>query len=128
MNKDLLKSKILLVLVMAVFSRSLLGQSLPTVTPPSPSTQQFMKYVDYPVGSCTGVPEINIPLYTIKSGDLTVPISISYHSSGVKPSDPNGFVGLGWSINAGGKISRTVVGQVDEVPTALPSPFYTTNQ
>lgn len=99
------------------------AQELPKVTLPSPSTQQFMKYVDYPVGSFTGVPDIEIPLYTIKEGDLSVPIVLRYHASGAKPSDPNGFTGMGWSLSAGGKISCTIMGRSD-FRTPYPANFY----
>jgi YD repeat-containing protein len=88
---------------------------------------QFQKYGDYPVGDFTGIPDINIPLYTIKEGDITLPISLSYHASGIKPTDVNGFVGLGWSLNAGGKISRTIMDEADDA-AAPTSPFYTASQ
>lgn len=84
------------------------------VIPPSPQAQQFMKYIDYPVDYSSGLPKIDIPVYTIQCGDLTLPISISYHSSGLKPSEDTGFIGLGWTLNYGGIISRTMKGYPDE--------------
>jgi hypothetical protein len=85
------------------------------VSPPSPQSASFQRYGDYPVGHVTGVPEISIPLFTINTGKLTLPISMSYHASGFKPRDNSGILGLGWSLHAGGRISRTVVADPDEL-------------
>lgn len=86
------------------------------VIPPSPGTAQFQKYGDYSVSGYTGVPGISVPLYTIKAGDITVPIYLSYHASGTKVDEiryPN-IVGLGWTLQVGGVISREIRGVPDE--------------
>src|SRR5579863_5071006 len=41
-------------------------------------------------------------------------IGISYHASGLKVAEIASWVGLGWSLNAGGMIIRTVRGAPDE--------------
>jgi hypothetical protein len=89
-------------------------ETIPEVIPPSPDAAALGKYGNIPVGLHTGVPQIDIPLYTIKSGSLTLPISISYHASGIKVNEIASWVGLGWSLNAGGAVSRSVVGGCDE--------------
>lgn len=90
-------------------------QAFPTVIPPSPTSQEFQKYLGYPVSYATGVPEISIPLYTIKEGDLTIPISLSYHASGIKVTQPAYPFGYGWSLTPGLRISRTIMGKPDEL-------------
>ncbi|HEY5744732.1 MAG TPA: hypothetical protein VIU12_01540 [Chryseolinea sp.] len=85
-----------------------------TVIPPSPDVAALGKYGSIPVGLNTGIPEISIPLFTINTGKLSLPISLSYHASGIKVSELASWVGLGFSLNAGGVISRTVVGLCDE--------------
>lgn len=65
------------------------------------------------VGTYSGVPEISVPLYTINVKDLTIPISISYNSSGIQAGAEASRVGLGWSLNAGGTISREILGLDD---------------
>jgi YD repeat-containing protein len=87
---------------------------IPKVIPPSPDAAELGKYGNTPVGLHTGIPDISIPLYTVKSGNLEVPISISYHASGIKVSEIASWVGLGWSLNAGGVVSRCTVGKSDE--------------
>jgi len=88
--------------------------NFPTVVPPSPDAQGFMQYGAYPVDYCTGIPKIDIPLYEIKSGQLDLPISLSYHGGGIRVNDIASVPGLGWSLNAGGMVSRTVMGLPDE--------------
>ena len=61
----------------------------------------------------TGIPNISVPIYNIKYRDLTLPISLSYHAGGIKIEEEASWVGLGWSLNAGGVISRTIRGKND---------------
>jgi hypothetical protein len=96
------------------------AQQLPTIMPPSPSAAAFARYGEIPVDHSTGVPSIEIPIYSIKSGKVKLPITLSYHASGIKVSDVASTAGLGWVLNAGGMISRTVYGQQDELATSPP--------
>ncbi|CAL1516427.1 hypothetical protein [Chitinophaga sp. MM2321] len=105
-------------LVLMLISYRGVGQTTPEiqlskVIGPSPTAASIQKYGDFKVGTYTGVPNINIPLYTIQLKDLTVPISISYHGGGIKVDEEASRVGLGWSLNAGGSISRNVLGLDD---------------
>ncbi len=86
----------------------------PEYTVHSPNVTSLGKYGEYPVDLSTGVPKIEIPLYTIKSGRLTLPISVSYHASGIKVDQESSFVGLGWVLNAGGVITRVLKDRPDE--------------
>ena len=92
--------------------------SLPEITPPDPAAREFMKYGEIPVNYSTGVPQIEIPLYTVKGKKLELPISISYHASGVKVTDIASSVGLGWVLNCGGIVTRSILGKRDEDPGA----------
>ncbi len=84
------------------------------IVPPSPEASAFAKYGDIPVGKYTGIPNITIPLYTAGSGDFQLPITLSYHAAGIKVDEIASSVGLGWVLNAGGVITRTVMGKKDE--------------
>jgi hypothetical protein len=90
--------------------------SLPKISPGSPEQASIAKFGNYKVNLFTGLPDISIPLYEIKCGELTLPISISYHASGIKVNDCGSWVGIGWSLNAGASITRKVMGLPDEMP------------
>jgi hypothetical protein len=115
MIKKLLKVVLLLLVVYSVYGQQA-GDfiSLKNFTPPSPEAAAFAKYGEIPVDLSTGVPQISVPLFDIKSRKLGFPISLSYHASGIKVEDIATPVGLGWVINCGGSISRTVIGKADE--------------
>jgi len=83
--------------------------------PPSPNASSLGMYADAPVDLYTGIPKIEIPLYDIKIDDYTLPISLSYHSGGIKVEENASWVGLGWSLNAGGVVTRVVRGLPDEL-------------
>ena len=67
-----------------------------SVIPPSPEVASMMKYVDIPVSYFTGQPQIEIPIYTITEGSLSVPISLSYKGGGIKQNELPGVISSGW--------------------------------
>lgn len=79
----------------------------------SPAAAGATKYGDYGVSYALGLVDVSIPLYEIKSHSLTLPISLSYDSGGVRVDDVSGPVGLNWTLEAGGVITRTVLGRDD---------------
>lgn len=90
------------------------SQELPKGIPASPFFAEIMKYGDCKVGNFTGVPDISIPLYVIKEGDIEVPVVLKYHAAGSKPDMVNGMVGMGWTLHFGPNITRTVRNKKDE--------------
>lgn len=83
-------------------------KGLPSYVPASPTVASLMQYADCPVSYYTGVPEIAVPLYEIDIDGYKLPITLSYHASGIRADQEASWVGLGWSLHAGGAISRTV--------------------
>ncbi len=81
--------------------------------PQSPEVAAFDKFSNS-VNMYTGVPTIALPLYTFKGRELSLPISLSYDASGIKVEQIATHVGLGWSLNYGGVISRQVNGHPDD--------------
>lgn len=79
----------------------------------SPTTTAIAKFTDFPVGAYSGTPDISIPLYTINTGFVSVPVTLSYHAGGFRVNENAGSSGLGWSIMAGGVINRSVLGIED---------------
>jgi len=84
-----------------------------SLIPPSPNAASFQKYGLTPVSFNTGVPNISIPVYEVKTGDLSMPITLSYHYNGLKPKEEASWAGLGWNLNVGGCITRMKRGAID---------------
>ena len=62
-------------------------QQEPNILPPSPTAAELGKYGFIPVGLATGTAQVGVPLYTFKTRNLEVPISLSYQSK-----DPSVYV------------------------------------
>ncbi|QLC65926.1 fibronectin type III domain-containing protein [Flavobacterium sp. LPB0248] len=111
MNRNLI---FIFYFLIALFTRfSLNAQSAPQLTPPAPNAAALAKYADIPISKYSGVPSISVPIYTINIAEFQLPISISYHASGIKAAQESSSVGLGWALNAGGVITRQVKGLDD---------------
>src|SRR5690554_1424036 len=102
-----LSKLVTLVIFLFIFFNSQ-GQQLPNVVPPSPEAAQLAKFVETPVSHYNGTPNIYIPLFEINSGGVTIPIGISYHAKGIQVAEIASRIGLGWTLNAGGVITRQV--------------------
>jgi hypothetical protein len=89
----------------------------PNLIPPSPDASALGKYAEFPVGLYTGTLPIIVPIYNVSDGDLKVPIDLSYCASGNKVEEAASLVGLGFSLNAGGAIMRSVRNLPDDYPT-----------
>ncbi|MDR2121530.1 MAG: hypothetical protein LBP34_00255 [Flavobacteriaceae bacterium] len=89
------------------------------ITSPSPVSEELGRYGNIQVGLFTGSPNIDIPVYDFKEGDLNVPVRLSYTTSGVRVDDINKQLGISWNLVAGGVITRTVRGKPDEKTTYL---------
>ena len=92
------------------------GTKLSQIVPPSPNAASLAKYGNIPVSYHTGLPKVNIPIYQWgnKNAGLEFSASLDYHAGGVKVDEIASNVGLGWALNAGGAISRTMRGLPDE--------------
>ena len=116
-----MKKTVLLSIVFFLYIQPAVSQELPTIIPPSPTAFELGKYGQIPVGMFSGTTNLSIPLYNFKAGNLSVPISLSYNSNGIKVDQLSSNVGLGWSLNAGGVITRIVKDEADgENPTIFP--------
>jgi hypothetical protein len=82
--------------------------------PVSPNAASLGTYGEIQVSPATGIPNITIPIYTLQVDGVSVPISLSYHASGIQVNELATAVGLKWTLNAGGGIFRSVSGKPDE--------------
>ncbi len=73
----------------------------------TPSVASLGQHGELPVNLYTGSVSYSLPISTLRSSVTDINISISYNSSGIRVDDKASTVGLGWSLNAGGMITRT---------------------
>lgn len=83
------------------------------VMPPSPNATAIIKYCDHPIGTKSGIPEISFPFEPLVHQDILIPMSMNYHTLGIKVEEEASWTGLGWYLSAGGVITRIVRGKND---------------
>lgn len=88
--------------------------NLPEILPPSPDVAAITKGAELSATPHTGGANARIPIYDLKVSGFTLPISLNYATNGYKPEEIPSRVGLGWSLNAGGVVSRITRGKPDD--------------
>ncbi len=81
--------------------------------PKTPESAAFQKYGKTEVNEFTGAASVSIPIYTLKSQSLSVPITLNYQMTGIKVNQEASWVGLGWDLMAGGRITVETRGCAD---------------
>lgn len=76
-------------------------------SPKSPEAAAFDRISTIPVGNYTGSLAFSIPIYTLVSGDISLPISLDYQGNAIRVDQEATWVGLNWLLNAGGAITTT---------------------
>jgi hypothetical protein len=99
-----------------IFLNGANAQSIKSYIPPTPTAASLGVYGQIPISEYDGVPNINIPLHTLTVDGFSLPVSLSYHSAGFRNADEASWVGLGWSLNLGGVITRAVRDKDDFSP------------
>jgi hypothetical protein len=94
----------------------------PELLPPSPDAAALIKVGMGSLNKSTGAVNATIPLYDLKVRSLTWPVNISYASQGNKVEEASSRVGMGWSLMAGGVITRSSLGKPDEMQTRASIP------
>ncbi|WP_185965572.1 hypothetical protein [Flavobacterium zepuense] len=87
------------------------------IIPPSPTAFEISTSGNLPLNGSSGAFSYSVPLYTVKSGDIVLPIAINYFSNGVQVDQLAGIVGTNWSLSCGGLISRVMKDFPDEAGT-----------
>ncbi|WPV67048.1 DUF5977 domain-containing protein [Chitinophaga sp. LS1] len=106
--------KIVFSLFLSVIAMNFVTAQVNPVVPLPADQAELFKYTSTPVSMYTGVPQISYPIYEINTGKIRVPITLSYHASGIKVGQKATWVGLGWTCMPGGNISRSIRGLEDE--------------
>ena len=86
---------------------------LPQFTNLTPEAASLGRYGAFQVSEYSGAANISIPLYTVKSGDVSFPINLYYDATGIKVEQDATMVGLGWNLSYGGMISHIICGEDD---------------
>lgn len=71
------------------------------------------RYGNVPVSYYSGSPSIEVPLHGIGGKYLSMPVSLSYDANAVKVAALPAWTGLGWTLQAGGVVTRAVQGNPD---------------
>lgn len=79
----------------------------------TPNEWSFHKFIEKPVNLYNGSVDVSIPLYEITDGEVSLPISLRYNTSGIRVDEEASWVGLGWNLNLGGYVTCRVVGGYD---------------
>lgn len=87
----------------------------------SPQAAQFSKFGNTPIKNFVGEVDLSIPLYVYEDRDFTIPITLQYNGNGFMPNKNEGIVGLDWSLNVGGAITRKINGAPDESSESTPT-------
>jgi YD repeat-containing protein len=85
----------------------------PKIVPLAPETALLGIHGNTPVDLNAGAANVSVPITDISSGPLRLPVSLSYRSTGIAVNEVASWVGLGWVLNGGGAIMRTVRGLPD---------------
>ena len=80
----------------------------------TPEVTSLSRFTDFSISNFTGIPQIEILIHEIKVGDFKLPIILKYHAKGIQVSDQASNVGLGWSLDAGGFITRSIRSEPDD--------------
>jgi len=93
--------KSILLFSIYIFNQTLFAQINTDLRPQvkSPEVNKFEQYLNMPVNLASGTPQINIPIYTLEYGGMSLPITIEYDASGVKVESIASSVGQNWSLN-----------------------------
>lgn len=81
---------------------------------PTPNTASMGKYGGMKVSSYSGTVAVSIPLYSMSIRDVPMSISLTYDTSGFLVNTLPSWTGYNWTLQAGGVITRTVLGVPDE--------------
>jgi len=82
---------------------------------PSPQAADLGRFGDIPMSYYTGRANITIPIRSFSERGVTLDINLTYDTSGLLMNKLPGWVGPGWTLNAGGCITRIQNNFCDEM-------------
>ncbi|WEK35403.1 MAG: hypothetical protein P0Y53_23165 [Candidatus Pseudobacter hemicellulosilyticus] len=82
--------------------------------PSSPTAASLSRYADFPVDYFSGSVNVSIPLADLQVDGFQLPVTLSNLPTGIRVMSCASWVGTGWSLLAGGVITRNVVDVPDD--------------
>ena len=83
------------------------------IVPVSPNAAALGTFGMIPTDNYVGQARLSIPIYEIDLDGTKFPIALSYHTDGTRVAQEATWVGLGWTLQAGGCVIRQVQGMDD---------------
>lgn len=75
---------------------------------------EIVSTINNSVDLASGISTISIPIFELKTNDMTIPIGLTYQTTGIRLTDlNNGPLGIGWNLSGGGKVTRIIRGSSD---------------
>ncbi|MBW3523458.1 hypothetical protein [Chryseobacterium sp. NKUCC03_KSP] len=114
--------KIATIFVIVISLIQVYGQSpeyIQNIVPQTPEANAILKSFETPVSLYTGSPDISVPIYSIKEGDINFDLKLSYNSTGISVGERASWVGLGWNLSI-----PTLVRNVRQLPDDYPNGFF----
>lgn len=82
---------------------------------PTPDQSNLGTYGIIPISPYTGKADISIPIYSTAQRDVKLDIMLTYDTSGLLINQLPGWTGHGWTLQAGGAITRIINNRPDEI-------------
>ena len=83
------------------------------IVPVSPNAASLGTFGMIPTDNYVGQANLTIPIYEIDLDGKKFPIALSYHTDGTRVAQEATWIGLGWTLQAGGCVVRQVQGTDD---------------
>lgn len=101
-------------IVSASFAQTYVTPVRSDITPPAPQSAAIVAVQSPEPDLLTGAVSISVPIYTVSVDGFQLPVSLQYHSNGIKVFDDPAPLGYGWSLMPALRATRTVMGRPDE--------------
>ena len=115
MKKAILSIVSILAVVLGAASQNYVTPVRSDITPPTPQSAAIVAVQNPTPDLMTGAVNVSVPIYTISENGVELPISLQYHTNGIKVFDDPAPVGYGWSLMPALRATRTVMGRPDEL-------------
>ena len=104
-----------LIASLSLSAQELISPVRSDLIPPSPKSAAIIEAQMPKPALLTGAATFSLPVHTIETDGYSLPITLQYHSNGVKVFDQSAPLGLGWSLSPALRATRTVMGRPDEL-------------